>query len=340
MNKVYFLFLLSLGSLFAQSKIIYIMTHLPNELNNILLNNPKLVFKNTPFGRKLFPRLKKRVYQETGYILKTPKSYKQNLNDATYIICADHYFHHDQLGRYPIKKRILFMIEPPSIIPRPHSKQYQNLFGKIFTWRDDLVDNKKYFKYFDYVGGRKMGDPVPFDQKKFCCLVARNHSYRNDKRELYSERIKTIQFFEQNYPHQFDLFGFYWGKKLKVFKGPIKRTKQAKIETLKNYKYYICYENTSNIHGYISEKIFDCFQAGCLPIYWGASNVTDHIPINCFIDRRNFESNEQLFGFLQSITKEEYESYIAHIQEYLASDQAKLFSIDSFIDHFITIIQS
>ena len=52
----------------------------------------------------------------------------------------------------------------------------------------------------------------------------------------------------------------------------------------KNISFAICYENARDIPGYITEKIFDCFFAGCVPIYWGgAPNVTDHIPANTFI---------------------------------------------------------
>lgn len=41
--------------------------------------------------------------------------------------------------------------------------------------------------------------------------------------------------------------------------------------------------------GYITEKIFDCFFPGVIPIYWGAENVTDYIPQDTFIDRRNLK---------------------------------------------------
>ena len=51
----------------------------------------------------------------------------------------------------------------------------------------------------------------------------------------------------------------------------------------------------------VSEKIFDCFAAGNVPIYWGASNVTDYIPEDCFIDMRSFSSFEELYQFFYLI---------------------------------------
>ena len=32
------------------------------------------------------------------------------------------------------------------------------------------------------------------------------------------------------------------------------------------------------IPGYITEKIFDCFLARSVPVYWGPGNIADHVP--------------------------------------------------------------
>lgn len=76
-------------------------------------------------------------------------------------------------------------------------------------------------------------------------------------------------------------------------------TVESKAITLAKYKFCICYENMRDVKGYITEKIFDCFMAGCVPIYWGASNITDYIPADCFIDRRTFTSMEELYVFMK-----------------------------------------
>lgn len=41
-----------------------------------------------------------------------------------------------------------------------------------------------------------------------------------------------------------------------------------KLQWLKNYKFNICFENSS-YPGYLTEKLFDAFAAKCVPIYWG-----------------------------------------------------------------------
>jgi GR25 family glycosyltransferase involved in LPS biosynthesis len=45
-----------------------------------------------------------------------------------------------------------------------------------------------------------------------------------------------------------------------------------KHEFLKKYKFCLCYENESS-DGYITEKLLHAKAAGCIPIYWGASDV-------------------------------------------------------------------
>lgn len=52
-----------------------------------------------------------------------------------------------------------------------------------------------------------------------------------------------------------------------------------KISYLKNFKFNICPENT-NTENYVTEKIFEAFIAGCIPIYYGANNKPEEEVIN------------------------------------------------------------
>lgn len=229
---------------------------------------------------------------------------------------------------------VLFMWEPPTVQPEVHDPKVQAQFGKIFTWDDDLVDNKRFFK-FHYPNLRPRLKSIPsFEEKKFCTLIASRLSSRFPK-ELYSEREKAIQFFEDK-PGEFDLYGRFWEKRgYKNYRGTI----GDKLAVLKNYKFSICYENTRDVRGYITEKIFDCFAAGSVPIYWGASNVADYIPEECFIDRRKFASYEELYAFLKKMSPEEYDRYLKCTEAFLKSDAAQVFSPDHFIQTFLQIIK-
>src|SRR5690606_680585 len=122
------------------------------------------------------------------------------------------------------------------------------------TWNDELVDGVRFFKFY-YPVLRKRVENVPsFEEKKFCTMVARRLDSKHPD-QLYSEREKTIRFFEDK-KGELDLYGMYWEKRqYKNYRGKI----DDKIKVIKNYKYCICYENTRNTKGYITEKIFDCF---------------------------------------------------------------------------------
>ena len=229
-------------------------------------------------------------------------------------------------------------------------KENHRYFKKIFTWNDQWVDGKKYVKFY---WPNKIPANLYFDinkKNKLCTMIAGNKIVKHPL-ELYSERINAIRWFERYHPEEFDLYGMGWDKY--VFRGRIinrlnrikpltrllapkypsyKGTIEAKAEILKDYKFAICYENARDIPGYITEKIFDCFFAGCVPVYWGAPNITDFIPASTFIDKRNFNSYEELYRYLKTMPTAEYERYLDAIEKFVKSDAMYLFSAEHFAE--------
>jgi hypothetical protein len=55
------------------------------------------------------------------------------------------------------------------------------------------------------------------------------------------------------------------------------------IDVLSKYKFVVCFENSYSA-GYLTEKIFNCFFAGTLPIYKGCPDIANYIQPSCFID--------------------------------------------------------
>lgn len=224
--------------------------------------------------------------------------------------------------KLPKEKLILFTWEPPTTCKKIHSPSFFAHFHKVFTWNDELVDNKKFFKFCYPVLKPMREKLISFNKRKLCTLISSRLSsdYPN---EIYSEREKAIRFFENNHLQDFDLYGRFWGKrKFSCYKGTV----ADKLAVMQNYKFCICFENTKNIQGYITEKIFDAFAVGCIPVYYGASNVEEYIPADCFIDFREFSSYDELYTYLTSITEEEFEKYLSNIKNYLESEKAKQFT--------------
>ncbi len=249
-----------------------------------------------------------------------------------------------------LEKSYLLLFESELIRPDNWELSKHKAFKKVFTWHDSFVGTKNYYKMnFSLLISKKINKDLS-RKNKLCTLIAGNKRVKH-RLELYSKRIEAIRWFEKKHPNDFDLFGMGWDRfrftGIKVvralnkltwltkllaptypsYKGPVSEKKIV----LEKYKFAICFENGRDIPGYITEKIFDCFFAGCIPIYWGANNVTAHIPKECFIDMRDFASYEDLYLHINSMSDEEYSQRLDLIQHFLNSDKAKLFSADYIV---------
>lgn len=244
--------------------------------------------------------------------------------------------------------------ESPMIHPDNYLRNNHRAFRKIFTWDDSLVDGRKYIK-INYAHKIPQGlDEHAQAKSKLCTTIASNKFVQHPN-ELYTERVRAIRWFEANHKEDFDLYGIGWDEftfrgprairalnRLRVlkkifgphypsFRGPVK----SKRETLKHYKFAICYENARNYSGYITEKIFDCFFAHCVPIYLGATNITEHIPAGCFVDFRQFRSYEQLYDFLCNMPPDVYSEYQENIRKFITGPRFYPFSVECFADTII-----
>ena len=109
-----------------------------------------------------------------------------------------------------------------------------------------------------------------------------------------------------------------------------------KIKLLSGFKHSLCFENITDVEGYVSEKIFDCFKAKCIPIYWGASNIENYIPKDCFIDFREFKEYKKLLDFINSIDEVKYNEYIKNIEKLLKDKKfLKPWFEDGFANFFL-----
>jgi len=279
--------------------------------------------------RNAFIRLGYKVKKANGLV---------GLDDVACIICFDVPKNLvSQLKIYPKEKLILFLWEPPTAKPYNYDKKYHRYFSKIYTLLDDLVDGKTYFKFYEPQPRFDVVEwDIPFEEKKLSTLLTCNKDKKHPL-SLTPERKKLINFFEPLSGMEFDFYGLGWPKNCsKNFKG----FAQSKVDCMKNYRFCFCYENMHKINGYITgEKIFNVFVAGCVPIYWGAENITDYVPKNCFIDRRDFKDNQEVYDFIKNMTQNGYREYIRNIKEFMCSKQAYLFSSEVFVHTFLDAVE-
>lgn len=246
----------------------------------------------------------------------------------------------------------LVLLENPANRPDNYWKWNQKEFDKIFTWHGELTDGKR---YISCPLANKVPRPFtirPEEKVKFCTTIA-SQKYNSHRAELYSERIRAIRWFEQHHPDKFDLYGTLWDRlwftgqfarlnlmltalyrlmptvgrcsRFPSYRGTVRR----KRDVLRQYRFSICYENAV-FPGYITEKPFDCWFAGCVPVYLGAPDILRHIPSGTFVDKRNFQNYEDLYRYLEGMSAREYEDYLAAIESFVNSEVIHPFSAECF----------
>ena len=224
-------------------------------------------------------------------------------------------------------------------------------YNHIFSWSPNLVDLGLATKIqLAHPMGKGIVDGYK-TRDQLVVLFGSNRSLRgwHPKNNLYSERIKTIKWFEYNAPNDFVLYGKKWNmsgrlptrlggfihsleKRLPFKYCPFPSWKGEilnKQDELKSSRFSIVYENIKGLEGYISEKIFDAFVAGNVPVYWGAEDINNYIPKECFIDRRSFLNHEELYKFLKNMPEKQYLDYQRCIKNFI-ENQSEEFTCKKF----------
>jgi hypothetical protein len=242
-----------------------------------------------------------------------------------------------------IKAAGLMIFEPPLVDQKTYNMipKLVNQFEKIYLYNPPEDDNKFGKIYF----------PIPFNKviDEYWCndersenlvIISGNHAPFFKSNELYSKRIDFVNYFSKK--NKVDLYGRNWNMHfnrrilwwkyllnyqsiMSCFRGSILN----KYEALSRHKYCICFEN-SVINGYITEKIFDCFYAGTVPIYYGAPDVNEYINQKAFINFNDFSSIEDLEKYIENLTDSDYEEYKKWGKYFIENESSKFYD---FLDY-------
>lgn len=299
-------------------------------------------------------RLLRDYSQERGINLNTIDFWNKAVaTDKDVLVSSDHKHFLRKIywkfknKNYPIinpnrfKRKILFHFEPPVVMPeiRYIAKKTLKIYDKVFfTWK---INNPK-IHYFHSSQAHDEIFPDYWERRErgFLTMINANRKAFPRYKELLTERVRAIIFFSQT--KDIDLYGFDWDKPplfpywfyksaiTKVYKGPVK----DKYKKLSEYNFALAFENCQ-LPGYITDKIFDCFFVGTVPIYLGAPDIKEYIPENCFINMRNFKNYQELREFLKSLTKTEIQNYKENGRRFLESEQYKPFTNEHFARIFV-----
>ena len=270
----------------------------------------------------------------------------------------------------------LFAMECPIVEPLLFEAlpQLHRLFRRIMSWSDTTsllpftrtpvaVEHFSWPQSFHEVHEQLWSQT----DRQFLLMMNANKLPRLYVDELYTARLRAVEYF--NRFGEIDLYGRNWtsaprrvGKtrtprllrvgvqkawelKQRLRPDPLYVAAAAasrgpalsKSETFSRYRFALCFEN-SILNGWITEKIFDCFFAGTIPIYWGAPDILDWVPAGCFVDMRQFGDFAELRAFLHGLTPQQEETYRNEARQFLASDAFAPFRIDRWVDLHLKVI--
>lgn len=282
------------------------------------------------------------------------------LNTADYLIhdCSEQRADYYSLGvldnykalstRSNVRLRAFIIFEPPVVDPRLYEAlpeltalfervYVHNIVGDGYSLRN--VQQSKLRKLYWPQSRKDVVSPYweRNDREKRVVVINGNHRPARMERELYSKRIDAMLGLMK---HQVvDLYGRGWErwwsrasmwlpywrnrkKILSIYKGAC----DSKYEILSQYVFCLCFENMA-IQGYVTEKIFDCFYSGTIPLYLGATDIETMIPPGAYIDCRKFESVDDLWNYTHNLSWQERDAIKNAGRDFIESDAgAKYFN--------------
>lgn len=246
--------------------------------------------------------------------------------DADVIVYSSGYSYSAKHAVNPDAFRILYTYEPLVVWPRQFLKSFWKPFDAVLTWSEALAEQGGTFVrfpslYYDFPFGaahgvcRDVSISNDWKRRKKAIVQVAGNKRSFICSELYSERRQIARWFGRNGTLNLDTYG------IPPMPVPNYKGRAAdKIQTLSQYRFALCLENDGHpiwSRGYVTEKIFDCFYAGTVPVYLGAADIEKHVPPGCFIDLRDFSALDDLDRFLADMNDETFFQYLENIERFL-----------------------
>lgn len=238
--------------------------------------------------------------------------------------------------------KAFFIMEPPVVAPKLYRAlpELTSIFEQVYvhnTTGDGYslagVDRSKLRKLY---WPQPRADVIESlwlrgDRQHRIVIINGNHKPKSTASELYSKRIEMIV--ELSKFGVIDLYGRGWEKwwspasqwlpywcNRKTIMSIYKGACPSKYEVMANYTFALCFENMA-MQGYVTEKIFDCFYAGTIPLYLGAKDIAELIPPDAYIDCRKFETTEQMLDAIMKLSEEQIKAMRSAGRTFIQSEQ-------------------
>ena len=167
--------------------------------------------------------------------------------------------------------------------------QYINNGDRYFRKPTGINHLSKLYSVYNVIKSKK----IDFRKKKFCAWVVTNN--KGNARNAFFKQLSKYKIVDSG------------GR----FINNIGYRVSNKIKFLQNYKFSICFENSKQA-GYITEKLFDAFEAGTIPIYYGDDTVLELINNKSYIHIKDMKEFDDKIELIKKIDKNDtlYEEII------------------------------
>lgn len=243
--------------------------------------------------------------------------------------------------------RLLFLGEPPYV--KQYNDAFLNQYGHVFSCQKRKIERgqaNRHFPLLPWMLGISLkenshstlsGRPfLTYDDFKNmtneterlnkCCLITSNKKMTKGHRD-------RVRFADYILKHHFDVIDIY---------GNGYKSIPDKFDILRKYKYAIVIENCQ-YQDYWTEKIGDCFLAGCYPIYHGCPNIDKYFPEKSFtiIDVRKMDTSIlRIREILDSDTFETVNQEMQNAKKFVLEDYNIFFQLSRIIDSIDSSVYS
>lgn len=227
-----------------------------------------------------------------NWVWDVPRNHDYNFPNYKYYCLTDDYI---WLVQGYIKENAIALIcESEAILPNTYNNilkcGHLHKFKYIFTHNEFLLENYPNTKFCPAGGvwagsnfaGGELGD---LNKSKLCSIVSSSKKMC----QLHDVRHTLAWYLKNNYP-TIDVYGDDFGGWVPINK------------TLEDYRYSIVIENAISKY-FFTEKILNCFATKTIPIYLGATKISDFFDDFGIIQCNNVK---EIFSALDNISEDDY----------------------------------
>lgn len=174
------------------------------------------------------------------------------------------------------------------------SKSFMRAFDIEATYRSCSQVPVYYFDYNAKELPRLFNAPRPFASKKTAIVYVNSNCAARSGRSDIMRQVMALK--SSAVPTE------SWGNCDRNVDAP---GSFDKVELIKGYKFCVAMEN-SITKDYITEKLWQALEAGCLPIYMGPKNVADFLPMrDAIVNYHEFGSPEALMKEVERLAADQ-----------------------------------